>query len=326
MTRIIGYPRIHLGLLDLGAATPRLYGGAGAALDGPETTVTVEDASRSLVTVESPDDSSGIIEAISAALARLGAYARREIRLDVRLVTAAPSHIGLGTKTTSVLAALVAASAHLELAVTEGEIQLLSRRAGTSGVGIHTFFSGGYVLDGGHRAPIERRYTPSSIGAPSRIPPALVKIRMPDQWVVSLILPAGRRFFGQQEADFFNANTPLKLRDVERSIAIALMGMTSAVAEADLPAFAEAVAVQQSVGFKAREITAQSDDVADALRSLGAIEGVAVGMSSMGPLVFVVRHCDDEQAKSAIESLTVNGQHGRSLGEFRFQNCGFRRC
>ena len=60
------------------------------------------------------------------------------------------------------LAVLASIDAALDLRLAREELQLLSSRGGTSGIGIHTYFVGGFLIDAGTMAAILYDYATHS--------------------------------------------------------------------------------------------------------------------------------------------------------------------
>jgi beta-ribofuranosylaminobenzene 5'-phosphate synthase len=193
-------------------------------------------------------------QAILKALERLAQTIGSVSPLRIEVLKAPSLHIGLGSKTTLVLAALTAANIELGLNLSREELQRLSGRGGTSGIGINTFFHGGLVIDGGHLELGTRKYQPSSSGAPDRVPPIIAAREMPDDWEVTLLLAEGPRRSSGEERAFFAANTPIKNQEVDRVVTLAFMDITTAVIDHDLHSFALAISAMQKVGFKQREV------------------------------------------------------------------------
>ncbi len=77
-----------------------------------------------------------------------------------------------------------------------------------------------------------------------------------------------------------------------------------------------------STGFKARELRNQADPVRDFLKEADEKTGLAVGMSSLGPLVFAVGAASDNKERELIKDLAVK-YGGRMLGAFRGRNRGY---
>ena len=320
MTRVTAYPRVHACLFDLGLATPRQYGGVGMAITGPPTIVTAELARRFDVSGLSSADE-GTRRDVDAALERL--KSSHELPpVSIVVSSMPPQHLGLGTKTSLVLAVLTAASRAASLDVTDAELQLASGRGGTSGVGVHTFFNGGMVTDGGHRTDPPRTYRPSSSGRPGSIPPLLGRIAMPTDWSVTLLVPEGLRRAGTDEESAFVKMTPVPDDEVRETIALAVMGLAASAACHDLGTFATSLRRLQHVGFKAREISTQTDAVGELLDELAELPGCAVGMSSMGPLLFAVSDTRDQPVRQRLADV-ARARRVTVLGPVSFRNQGF---
>ena len=318
MRQVIGYPRLHMGLFDLGSATLRQYGGIGASLHGPETMVTAELSERSSINgIEVLDVAAG--RDLDAALERLAApHGLPPIAIRIHAVP--PQHVGLGTKTTLLLSVLRAVSAEAGLAMSDADLQRASGRGGTSGIGVHSFFCGGLVVDGGHRTDPPRTYRPSSAAAPVRVPPMVGRVAMPTHWDVTLVLPPGRQRAGKDEEALFESLTPVPDAEVLETIALSVMGLAASAASEDLDSFARGLAGIHATGFKARELAAQSDPVRELFEELSSLPRCAVGMSSMGPLLFAI------SAESSIRDRvvdTANRSGAPVLGSVGFRNEGF---
>jgi beta-ribofuranosylaminobenzene 5'-phosphate synthase len=279
------FPRIHVALADLGRVTARAYGGAGFALEGPAFAVSaITSGEKSLIGFDTLDDQA--YREVQDALARLEAYVGRRMPYEFALQGRVRQHVGLGTKTALILATLqaaVRASGH-ELPVSV--LQRLSGRGGASGVGINTFFTGGLVLDSGHRQGSVPDLFPSSARTPSEIPPVTARLSMPPTWRFRLFLPTGRRVSGREEKDFFESAIPVARAEVLETIALLFNGLAPAVATEDLGAFASCLAALHQTGFKKRELEAQTEEVRGLLAEASAL-GPA-GLSSLGPLVYTV--------------------------------------
>ena len=205
--------------------------------------------------------------------------------VTVELKTNLLEHVGLGSKTSATLAALVAASYASGRRVDDSEIQRLSGRGGASGIGIHGFFTGGFIVDAGRlgRFPLY----PSSLQEPDHAPTVIRTTPMPEDWRVTLILPPGVRRSGATESAFFAKVTPIDRLEVLEQLALVYHGMVPAVLEEDLEGFGESLRAFSALGFKAREISAQSPAVSDIMSALREV-APCVGMSSMGPLIFTL--------------------------------------
>jgi beta-ribofuranosylaminobenzene 5'-phosphate synthase len=275
--------RIHIGLFDLSYATPRTFGGLGFMVDKPTTVVSAWPDSA--VTIVGPPD----LQASSRQYIQqkvqdlIAAYPGRGVTVSIR--TTIPEHVGLGSKTAMTLAALTAAARATERPVDALHLQRLSSRGGASGVGIHGFFTGGFVVDAGTLGAVP--LLPSSFQRPTKVPTLIRAIQMPEEWIVTLILPPGIKVAGEAESNFFRRVTPIPRAEVLEQIALAYHGLIPAVIDDDLATFGKSLKNFSSFGLKAREISGQGDLVSATIASLERVSP-CVGMSSMGPLVFAI--------------------------------------
>ncbi len=319
MTTIRAFPRLHLGLFDLGTATPRKYGGIGVSVDGLPTVVTAERSPTSDLSLfpvldhQATEDISRIIADLSSL------HSLPPMRIDVHVPV--PQHVGLGAKTAILLAVVQALHTEGRKPIDKTALIRSSGRGGTSGIGIHAFFEGGLIMDGGHRSSPPRTYAPSSATSPHDLPPLVARISMPIQWRVTLLLPSGERLRGRAEEAFFAAHTPLSHGDIERVIALAVSGLAASVASDDFRTFADVLREFQSIGFKAREIANQSRATRMLLTSLWDINECAAGMSSMGPLLFAITEASNASAVAQISEVSA-AYEAQLLGTFAFRNAG----
>jgi beta-ribofuranosylaminobenzene 5'-phosphate synthase len=320
-TRIVAASRLHAGLLDLGNATPRRYGGVGFMINRPGVTVTVSRSRSWDFTTQVPLD----MRARHQMLGLLQRVARltRRAAARVQVNSIGPQHVGLGTKTGLMLAALVALNRELDLGWGRTAIQEISGRGGTSGIGIHGFFLGGLIADAGHRNSIDMGFAPSGSTRRTELPLLIQRVSIPSDWRFMLLLPPGRLHSGEDEALFFRNNTPLPRRDVLEAIAITYHGIIPAVTARDLRQLRQALVSMHSLGFKARELRTQPSNVRALYRTLLAIPGVAVGMSSMGPLIYAVSRVNDIPSLSALRQI-ASDRDVNCLGLVRCANRGFR--
>lgn len=77
-----------------------------------------------------------------------------------------------------------------------------------------------------------------------------------------------------------------------------------------------------NVAFKRREIHTQSREVKDLIAALSSYPGSAVGMSSMGPLIYAITNSADSDFEAHVKHLIEHADCGY-LGTFAGRNCGF---
>jgi beta-ribofuranosylaminobenzene 5'-phosphate synthase len=126
------------------------------------------------------------------------------------------------------------------------------------------------------------------------------RVSIPKRWVFYLLLPPGKRFSGKEECEFFERNTPVPRSEVLDTIALLYHGVVPAVLGEDLALLRASLAGLHKVGFKRRELGAQSEYAKRIMAHFGNIESCAVGLSSMGPLVYVVADESDLHFRSEV--------------------------
>jgi beta-ribofuranosylaminobenzene 5'-phosphate synthase len=318
MIVVRAFPRLHVGLVDLAGATLRRFGGAGFMINCLPVEVSVErDSTLTVGGVEKLDQSA--MRDIAAALRRMQtAFSVGPIKITVRRMP--PQHVGLGTKTAMVLAALKGCAVLHNIRVSPRQLQLISGRGGASGVGVNGFFRGGFIVDGGHKPDRSLEFLPSSYGEGFDVPPLLARARIPRQWRFALLLPSGRRYSGTRELRFFRSNTPILGSEVMNTMALLNHGVLPAVMEDDIDTLKLALRELHRCGFKKREIEGQPVTVRRLMKELDGQPGCAVGMSSMGPLVYAIFR--REPAELIDEFRSSLGQFGRVLAVCEGRNGG----
>ncbi|TDB96619.1 beta-ribofuranosylaminobenzene 5'-phosphate synthase family protein [Actinomadura sp. 7K534] len=300
---LTAYPRLHLGLLDTAGISRRVYGGAGFSLDGPHMVIHAEPARRH--TVEGGCLAPAEARRLTGLLETAGLPATSLIveRLP-------PRHVGLGTGTMLCLGTVAATAACHGLRLPPERLSLLSGRGGTSGIGWHAFWRGGFLVDCG-QPNTGQAMRPSSAGAPRESPPLSVALPIPRHWAFALLMPAsGTSVSGTRERDFFAEHTPTPERECLCAFAALYHSIVPAVANADLRLLRDGLAEFQSLGLKKAEISCQPFSVRALLETLHE-SGVPAGMSSLGPLVFAVHESGDAMSRSAI--LDAAERHGARI-------------
>ncbi len=297
--------RLHLGLLSLPSAdgaprfSPRSFGGVGLMIDEPAVQVTVDMAS------DWRADGCASNRALDAAMR--AAAGRACEPLNVRIEQCPREHIGLGTGTQ--LAMAVAMAVRIKLGEHPDCVDLAAAvgRGLRSGLGVHGFAQGGFLVDGGK-------------GPNTAVAPLICRHAFPDDWRVLLATPRneyGLADAGEREAFAHLARHAADPVETESLCRLVLLGLLPALVERDLPAFGEAVfEFNRKAGllFKTSQGGAYRSPAAaalvNAIRDLG-IHGV--GQSSWGPTIFAIGEGD--RLADAAERLRRS--HGEDLLEVR---------
>ncbi|WP_406660174.1 beta-ribofuranosylaminobenzene 5'-phosphate synthase [Methanolobus sp. ZRKC3] len=284
MIRIKSPSRLHLTLIDMNASYGRIDGGVGISLDYPHVVISAEKSSEIVVSGESV-----LRERMELAARKLLPEGEGiSISIEEDMFT----HVGLGSGTQAALSAAAAVNELYDLGKSVRELAIEVGRGGTSGIGVASFESGGFIIDGGHRFSDKGSFSPSSA---SRADPAPVLFRedFPD-WEIVLAIPDTQGAHDSKEVDVFQQACPVPLNEVQEISHLILMKMMPAILEKDIQAFGYAVNHIQNLGFKKCEVDIQLQAVRDVIALMQDSGASGAGMSSFGPAVYgIVENSED---------------------------------
>jgi len=295
--------------------TPRKFGGIGFSIDGLCTELTACPSGPATEPTDRED--AAAIDALARTFS--GRFGRNAPKIT--MLSRTPKHVGLGSKTALLLGAATLMAKACGINCSEQDIQILSGRGGASGVGVHAYFKGGVIVDAGHPRD-GGPYRPSSCSSPRIIPPLVSQIIFPSQWRISLILASGIHPHGNDEVSFFEQNTPVEGNEVLRVLAAVYHSIIPAFLEADIRLLHVGLAEVCNNGFKRREIANQPLAVAQLLASLANHERIAVGMSSMGPMIYAIHEARDAESANMLRRIS-HDLSATFVGTFSGRNTGF---
>lgn len=268
--------RLHMGFLDMSGDLGRRFGGLGLALSEVQTRLSVQRAKG--IAAEGPS-SERAARSAEALLQALGIA--QGVRIQVH--EAIPEHAGLGSGTQLSLAVGAALARLFERDCHLPALAQATRRGLRSGIGIGTFDSGGFVVDGGH-------------GEHTMIPPVIAQMPFPEEWRVIVILDRARRGLnGAAESAAFKRLAPMAPETAGRLCRLLVMQVLPALAERDFVPFSAGIAaIQDTVGDHFASLQGgryTSPAVAEVLDWLRAQGVTGLGQSSWGPTGFGL--CED---------------------------------
>ena len=272
--RIEAPARLHLGFLDLHGGLGRRFGSLGLTIDAFATRLHTERAPS--LSAEGPDAARALACARAYMDARGFAGGAR-----LRIAEAIPGHAGLGSGTQLALAVGAALEQLYGTASADARsIAATLGRGGRSGIGIGAFEAGGFILDGGR-------------GEPSAPPPVLMRLPVPAEWRVLLLLdPRGEGLHGDQEIRAFAELPEFPEAAAGRLCRLLLMQLAPGLIEGQFDPVADAIGqIQRAVGAhfaQAQGGCFTSPAVAAALDWAAAQGFAGSGQSSWGPTGFVL--------------------------------------
>lgn len=286
MLEIVAPSRLHITLIDLGARGYRRNGGAGFFINEPGNHYLFERSKDvNLEVLQTLGYSRDEIASLTDKIIRI----RRECGgsgialLDAKMPQ---RHFGFGSGTSATLACVEAFTILNEIPSATERLIRFSGRGGTSGIGVHGYFTGGFTMDLGK--PYDYRPIKSSddISFPLHLPLLLSNLPMPS-WKLGIFIPP--RSVGvtpEAERCLFSNGLPLRAEQVHEIAYHCVFGLLPAVAEKDFNAFCMAINSLQRCAWKAAEICVHGDTVRRYMDSLSTLGCDAVGMSSVGPALY----------------------------------------
>ncbi|MEE9230601.1 MAG: beta-ribofuranosylaminobenzene 5'-phosphate synthase family protein [Acidobacteriota bacterium] len=286
--------RLHFGLMNVRPGKGVRFGSLGLAIEGPAWVLEAEPSDD----LEVEGMQAERVRRVAAAFldtSRLRGGAR------IRVRQAIPDHVGLGSGTQMSLAVAAALSRlHDRPEDVYGWCNSLGRGR-RSGIGVHAFRFGGFLLDAGHAE-----------GRPSP-PPLIFRQPFPEEWGIIAAIPReGRGVSGHEEERIFSKQPDPSEALLEHLSGMILMRLLPALLERDLKMFGASLEkIQDAVGAVFREAQgdlyhSQAEPLVRWLRQAGAH---GVGQSSWGPCVYALTP-DPASAQDLAERLLEDGPSG----------------
>jgi len=277
--------RLHLTLLAMHNGEYRINGGLGFAIADPSCELIFFANANFAI------DDQRVIPLGDNELNRLVTLLQAEqqrhdfpVAAEIAINGNMRPHSGFGSGSAISLACLEALHRLNGSMPTPDELVAASGRGGTSGVGIHSYFSGGCVFDLG-RAADHNAHTPSHQARTSR-PLLLDQLPMPD-WEIGICMPLTIPHKSQaDERAFFDRTCPLPAEAVYETLYHSLFGLYAAIRDADRMTFCHALRAVQACAWKKAERLEYGAALIEIEQALYANGAEAVGMSSLGPSLF----------------------------------------
>lgn len=285
--------RLHFGLLGWGPGAKRQFGGLGLMIRSPDIEMTVEPATTQRVEGPLSERVERILGTLRDRLVELGIHPRP---VAIRIHRAPAEHVGLGVGTQLSLAVATAVMKLNGVAEpTSEQLARLTGRGRRSGIGLHGFRLGGFLVDGGRKTE-------------SSVPPLLCRLDFPEEWSILLIQPPGRHgLHGPEEVRAFAGLPPIADAMTDRLCRLVLLAILPAIAERDIRTFGQALEELQShVGacFAPAQGGIYSSPHAEAIiRELRQIGFHGCGQSSWGPSLYAFSERPPREIAAAHERI-----------------------
>ena len=289
MLRIIAFPRIHISLTGMNNDGYRLNGGIGFSIASPMLDMSFEQSDS--IQVIDKREHGFTQDELDRLKKHLGNIMIRE-----KLVTALrctihkgiiQSHVGFGSNSMIYLSCIEALLVLNHHEYNDNDVIALSGRGGTSGIGINTYFKGGFVFDTGVSNHCQRSLAPSSVFMAKVVhKPLLLKSIVLPEWELGICIPPIEHKTEKEETDFFQESCPINKDDVDRILYEAVYGITSSLMESDFDVFCKSIDAIQQTKWKSLERNLYGKELMTAESIIRDAGANCVGMSSLGPMLY----------------------------------------
>ncbi len=281
------FPRIHINLLDMSSNGYRMNGGIGFFINKPYLIVNIEPN----LTIQIEDQRS-LVQHQGFPQHALKKWLEQHIlehhlkhNFKVSIHGEAPSHTGFGVSTAIRMACIEGICLLQKKQVSENQVIHQSCRGGTSGIGVHGYFTGGLVFDLGHEQNKKELLPSRNREHNSHLPLLLKSVPMPN-WEVGVLIPHYiPTKTNAEEKAFFKKTCPIHKEQVYESVYHSLFGILASVETKDKSNFCKAIKAIQIQAWKQaeRNLYPELTLIEKKLYEFGAD---AVGMSSLGPMLY----------------------------------------
>ena len=289
MLRIRAFPRIHISLIGMNNDGYRLNGGIGFSIASPTLDMSFESSDS--IDVIDRRDNGFTQEELVRLKKHLGLVMNREkFKTGLRCVIydgLVQSHAGFGSNSMIYLSCVEALFTLNNRDYTNQDIISMSGRGGTSGIGINTYFRGGFVFDVGISNHGQRALAPSSAFMDRiEVKPLLMKSVTLPKWQLGICIPPLEHKTEEEEKEFFQKNCPINKDTVEKVLYEAVYGITSSLMEENFDVFCKSIDTIQQTKWKSLERNLYGKELITAESIIRCAGAQCVGMSSLGPLLY----------------------------------------
>ncbi len=271
--RISTPSRIHFGIIDMRGDLGRIHGSVGVAIQKPRLTLEIKESSENKITGARSERALEIMKHLRE-LYDIPSYLELTIFEDI------PEHVGFGSGTQLALALGTAVNRMFDLGLTTEEIAVKLERSRRSGIGLHGFLHGGFIVDAGH-----------SVKHPETVPPLIYRCDFPGDWKFVICIPEiNRGYYGEKELDAFKNLEPPPAEIVASVSRLVLLQMIPAIIDRDIALFGDAMTKLDTMfGDYWKEIqggTYSHPRIEECVNHLLEHGAYGAGQSSWGPALY----------------------------------------
>lgn len=284
---VTAQPRLHVTLIGMNKGGYRINGGVGFAIKDPSIKINALPSSKFEVTdLRRVKFNGSEVDRMEKTLSKIFSDLQLMNKIRVEISGDMISHVGFGSSTAIRLSCIESLLILNNRDYTDELLVSLSGRGGTSGVGINTFYRGGFIFDIGRKST-DYILRPSSLSENRKnIPLLFTSLEMPE-WDIGICLPKMIPPKSEEdEKDFFERICPIEDYQVNEILYHVIYGLLASVLEKDKETFCESVKKIQNCAWKKAERDIYGEELFKIESKLYEFGATTVGMSSLGPLLF----------------------------------------
>jgi beta-ribofuranosylaminobenzene 5'-phosphate synthase len=292
--------RLHLGLIDMNGDLGRMFGGLGVGIDHPNVIVEAQNAEHFSVTGQE-------FELATTLAKRFFSVYPVQPKVNINVLGAIPTHIGLGSGTQFSLAIALALAKLFNVKASVPQLAVAMGRARRTAVGTSIFERGGFVVDGGKNNQSDR------------FPPLIYRQPFPSQWRFVVVVPnQSEGLSNSEENHAFEKLTIMPSHDVGQICRLIMLKLLPALAEIDIENFGEALTkIQILTGnhfAQAQGGTYSSPAAVECVEFIKKAGSYGVGQSSWGPALYgVVKQDEAKQVLLKVKACLSKGVGGHAF-------------
>jgi len=313
------YPRIALNLIAMHDGIYRKNGGIGFSIKNPSSVISFEKSKK----FEIIDKRKNPFE--TAEMARLlqtlkGESKKNRFKHKIKIVIKGklPTHSGFGSSTAIRLGCIEGLYLTNNYHYTQYDLIKASNRGGTSGIGINTYFEGGYVFDIGKKID-GIIHTPSSVESVLEYPLKIIHDDMPN-WDIGICIPnIIKTKTEEEEKEFFKSICPIQKDEAYKMLYHTIYGVLASIKEENINIFSKAIRHIQNCSWKSSERSLYGNELLKIEEELYKNDALAVGMSSLGPMLFFTAKDINKvikKSKKNLDCILIKSKinnHGRKV-------------
>ena len=301
MALILNSPaRIHLGFLDLNRKSKRNFGSLGLAITKFENIIEVN-----------PADSFKIIGNESQKILQTLNLLNEKYILKpctIKLIKKIPEHCGLGSGTQLALSLGKILSIISRKKIPINDLASVTHRGRRSGIGIQSFKTGGFIIDGGKINEFSS-------------PPTIFKSKWPESWKIILIFDKSfKGLSGVKEKEEFENILDISNKITNENCYNLVMKIMPGLVEKNFHLFCSGINTIQNntskMFFKSQGGKYSSKKIEFLFESIQKIGNFAFGQSSWGPTGFIF--CENNLEQQKVLSSMNKTKKCYNLNEIRF--------